>query len=80
VEERVSGYSHRAPKKKNSIKKFEIIKVIPTKCYIDVSSLLEDGNSEEIVASVPKPNSPELNMVISIDTECLNSQSQTDDS
>ena len=71
--EKVSGYAHRAPKKKQSTK-FSVDKeVVPSKCYINVESLLNE-NIETDPSTIVKTNSPSPNSgnkIINIDTECF---------
>ena len=76
--EKVSGYAHRAPKRKQSTKTSVVQEIVPSKCYINVQSLLNE-NIETDSSTIVKTNSPSPNnnnKVININTECF--QPQTD--
>ena len=81
--EKVSGYSHRAPKKKQTSKPSVAQEAaMPSKCYINVQSLLNE-NIETDPSTIVKTNSPspsEANRVIKINTECFQDQTQGEDS
>ena len=81
--EKVSGYSHRAPKKNKTIKPSAAQEpAIPSKCYINVQSLLNE-NIETDPSTIVKTNSPSpnnANMIIKINTECFQERTQSDDS
>ena len=81
--EKVSGYSHRAPKKKQTSKPSVVQEpAMPSKCYINVQSLLNE-NIETDTSTIVKTNSPppnSMDRVIKINTECFQDQTQSDDS
>ena len=64
--ERISGYQHRAPNKKN--KTITQSKNIISKCHIDINSLLSDNNEVTKNSAI---NSEESTKIIYIDTETL---------
>lgn len=64
--ERISGYQHRAPNKKN--KTIIQSKNIISKCHIDINSLLSDNNEVTKNSAI---NSEESTKIIYIDTEIL---------
>jgi len=71
--EKVSGYAHRAPKRKQSTKINAAPEVMPSKCYINVQSLLNE-NIESDPSTIIKTNSPSPNngnKIINIHTECF---------
>jgi hypothetical protein len=71
--EKVSGYAHRAPKRKQSTKPVVVKEDVPSKCYINVQSLL-DENIETDSSTIVKTNSPSpnsSNRIISVNTECF---------
>jgi hypothetical protein len=71
--EKVSGYAHRAPKRKQSTKMSVVKEIVPSKCYINVQNLLNE-NIETDHSTIVKTNSPSptnINKVINIDTECF---------